>query len=114
MWSIEMKFHAPLLLGVVLAVTGWTYLIARRSRRARAAVLSAEEYVLWAMLLMAHALIFTVYGLTPYDVRWHLGTSLDRVILFPLLMLMALLVCAVEKIVTKDHGNCPLRADAGR
>jgi hypothetical protein len=114
MWSIEMKFHAPLLLGVVLAVTGWTYLIARRSRRARTAVLSAEECVLWTLMLMAHALIFTVYGLTPYDVRWHLGTSLDRVILFPLLMLMALLVCAVEKIVTKDHGNCALSADAGR
>lgn len=95
--------YAHVVLGMVLVLTLWEHLLASRSDRGALHLLSVEEQVLWTIFVLAHLLVLLVYGLTPYDVNWHLVTSLDRVLIFPFLMLGILLLCAGEKMLLREN-----------
>jgi hypothetical protein len=111
MGIVHGRMFTPLLLGVVVALTGWGYLLAHRERKAACVLLTNEERSLWGVLLLTHGLIFVVYGLTPFDVWWHLGTSIDRLILFPVLILVGILIGAAEKVL--DYGKMSLSKPSG-
>ena len=111
MGIIHGRMFTPFLFGMVVALTGWGYLLARRERDDACELLTYEERSLWGVVFLVHVLIFTVYGLTPFDVWWHLGTSVDRLLLFPVLLLVGLLVCAAEKVL--DYGKTLLSGPSG-
>ena len=102
--------HTPLMLVGLLALSAWGLLLARRSGKGGQSCFTYEERALWSLLMVVHLLVMTVYGLTPYDVRWHLGNSLNRLLVFPVLILAALLLCAFEKVLGDNQGN---RASSG-
>ena len=99
MGIVHGRMFSLLLLGVTIALTGWGYLLASRERGLEKKLLTYEERSLWGVLLLTHFLIFTVYALTPYDVWWHLGTSVDRLLLLPFLILVGILIFAAEKVL---------------
>ncbi len=96
---VHAAHYTHIVLGMVFVLTLWAYLLASRSDRGALNLLSVEEQVLWTILVLGHLLVLLVYGLTPYDANWHLATSLDRVLIFPFLMLGMLLLCAGEKLL---------------
>ena len=98
--------------GMVLALTLWARVLAK-DVRATSDVLTGEEHVLWGGVVVTHLLLLSVYGLTPYDVRWHLGTSLSRLLVLPVLLLAGLGVCAVEKVLGYQ-GNRPPSEPVGK
>ncbi|MBT3191016.1 MAG: hypothetical protein HN341_00520 [Verrucomicrobia bacterium] len=112
MGRMHVQLHTPLLFGMVLALTLWARVLAK-DVRATSDVLTGEEHVLWGGVVVTHLLLLSVYGLTPYDVRWHLGTSLSRLLVLPVLLLAGLGVCAVEKVLGYQ-GNRPPSEPVGK
>ncbi len=83
--------------GLWLVLAGGAAYTARASGDAAARLVPSHELVLWLLFFAVHALLFVTYGLTPYNVSWHLGTSLDRLLVFPCLLLAMLVISAVER-----------------
>jgi len=98
---VHMQIYSHALLGIVVLVTAWRGYL-RRGNKINGPLISLEERFVWVLFLIVNIMIFTVYGLTPYDVNWHLGTSINRLILFPGLIVIVLLINAVERIVCED------------
>jgi len=99
MGIVHWQMYSPLLLGVVVALTAWGRVLAGREGGHTTELLTREERSVWGVLVLTHALIFSVYALTPYHIGWHLGTSVDRLLLFPFLILVGILICAAEKVL---------------
>jgi hypothetical protein len=81
----------------LLALVAFVASLALAARRGLAKVLSAAAWVLPAFASLA--IVFFIYLVTPHDVGWHLGTSLDRTIRFPLL---AFVVGAILSLASQD------------
>ena len=91
--------RAHILTAVILLLNVLHMVSVRRDKSGTARVITVEERIFWAMLLTVNLMIFAVYAMTPHDVDWHLGTSVGRLVILPVLMLIPLLVCAVEKLM---------------
>ena len=98
MGNSHQQFYSPYVLGIAIALSGWCYLLLKRNGEKHPIILTREEQVLWCLLIVVHGCVFAVYGLTPYDVQRHLASSIDRVLVLPVLLLVGLLICALEKI----------------
>ncbi len=97
---IHKELGTPVALCVILMIALW-----RRSARDGGGACRygsggdrSCERLMWAWLLVAHLLLFVVYGLTPHDLAWHLGTSADRLLVLPALLAAGLLVDMAEPI----------------
>jgi len=99
MGIVHNRMFTPALLGITVALSIWRCLLSRREHGEVGALLSLEERALWVLLLLIHLLIFAVYALTPYNVWWHLGTSLDRLLVLPVLILVGLLMVTAGRVL---------------
>jgi hypothetical protein len=96
---IYTRFDFHLMLGVVVLMTVWRVVIQRRNAGGSGSVWTSEERALLVCFLGVHCLLLLVYGLTPHDHRWHVATSIDRLLVLPMFLLTALMICAVEQFV---------------
>ncbi|MBX6723533.1 MAG: hypothetical protein IRY92_09900 [Dactylosporangium sp.] len=83
----------------VAAVVALLGTLALRGRRRRLGL--ASDGWLWGMVAGYTVLLILAYLISPYDINWHLRTSLDRVSL-PL-VLLACASCAIWAGVALDH-----------
>jgi hypothetical protein len=91
--------RAHILLAVVLLLNVLHAVSVRQVKSGSVRMICFEERVFGALLLTVNFMIFAVYAMTPYDVDWHLETSVSRLIVLPVLMLIPLLIIAVEKLM---------------
>jgi hypothetical protein len=89
-------FYRESRLGLIL-VAVLAMLLYRRVVKNPAGGVAVEERVFWLLLVLSQVMIIAVYGITPYDPQWHIATSLERVMLLPRLIAMALFVCEIER-----------------
>ncbi len=94
------------LVGIVALLTFWHIVLQRRKETGRRVLLTREEQALWLAVLVVNLLMLLIYGLTPYDYRWHIGTSLDRLLVFPKLLIAALILCGIEKCFQFRETDC--------
>ncbi|MET7419144.1 hypothetical protein [Dactylosporangium sp. NPDC005555] len=87
----------PTILGFMAGRVGWIVLLTVAAallghlflRRARADLDLGADGWLWAVTAIHTAGLVFIYLITPYDIHWHLSTSIDRV-----MIAMAVLSCA--------------------
>jgi hypothetical protein len=87
-------FDSRLLVIPVLAIV---IALVHRRLLGQGGLWNPQEKMLGLLFFVVNTMIVAVYALTPYDVSWHMDSSIDRLVVLPALVAVALLVCALEK-----------------
>jgi hypothetical protein len=91
----------PLLLMVALLLLLFR-VRAGREGRATGPLLRRPEVCLLGWFAAIHALLGVIFGLTPFDPTWHLGTALDRLLMLPMLLVAGLIILLAEALVVGE------------
>ncbi|WP_327007467.1 hypothetical protein OHA72_09475 [Dactylosporangium sp. NBC_01737] len=95
------------LLAAVAALLGHLFL-----RRARTGLELGADGWLWAVTAVHTAGLILIYLITPYDIRWHLSTSIDRVTIAIAVLACASAACWGVTALTSDPPPEPLPTGA--
>ncbi len=91
--------HLGELLGICFLLAIWHSLSSARAKRS---AFSVADILLWIYFSMVCGMIVTVYGITPYNLQWHLATSLERLLFFPLLLIITLVISLLEGVTLDE------------
>ncbi|MDG6107386.1 hypothetical protein Daura_50020 [Dactylosporangium aurantiacum] len=111
----------PMIIEFMAGRVGWILLLTLAAallghlllRRARAGLELGADGWLWAVTAVHTAGLIFIYLITPYDIHWHLSTSVDRVVIAVAVLACASAACWGVTALTPDPVAGPDPEPAG-